>query len=502
MKPINNDDSNCINQSSNCIIYDGKDIKCVGIKNGDCLTAIVHELACKLCVVLDSLDVSEYDLACLDLKSCAPQDFKQLLQLLIDKICALEGIQNPTTGGTNGCPDCTVKLAPCFYYFDPKTGDQVVTSQLTDYVTLIGNTICELLDNLNLTVGGLQSQGKRLGVVEKQVSELQNRPAPVPSIVPTCVLASELTPIDVVLQALEQQFCQLRSATGLPDAIFNAIATQPENLNTQPALGTQGGKMDSIPGWVPAVKNLSDSIINMWLTVKDLRSAVTNIQVSCCPTPCNGVSVLLQATMPNINTLLLFFTGSIPAELSECNITGTLFKIADQSGHSINVTIPVVTNMNNPGGYPVVISGTPLNTSDNFTITADLCFKNNTAEVMCQSCLEYIFINTLNCPDVVYVPSLTAMSFSFAHTSGTKTYTVALYDSTGNTLLQSMIFPETNPTTVSGTFNGLTMGTIYKIRIFIIASNGVTTTCPFTVVTTSPNPCQPPSGVSAVITIP
>lgn len=502
MKPTNRDDKNCINQSSNCIIYDGKDIPCVGIKNGDCLTSIVHELACKLCGVLDSLDVTEYDLACLDLNACAPQDFKQLLQLLIDKICALEGIENPTTGATKGCPDCTVKLAQCFYYNDPKTGDQVTTSQLTDYVTLIGNTICELLNNLSLTVGGLQSQGKRLGVVEQKVSDLQNKPAAVPNIVPVCVLASKLTPIDVVLQALETQFCQLRSATGLPDAIFKAIAAQPENLNTQSALGTQGGRMDSIPEWVPAVKSLADSIQNMWLTVSDLRSAVKNIQVSCCPTSCSGVSVLVQATMPNINTLLLFFTGSIPSELSECNVTGTVFKIADQSGHSLNVTIPVVANMNNPGGYPIAISGTPLNTSDNFTITADLCFKNNTAEVMCQSCLEYVFINTLNCPLVVYVPNLTAMSFSFTHTSGTKTYTVALYDSTGNTLLQSMIFPETDPTTVSGTFTGLTMGTTYKIRVFILASNGVTTTCPFSVVTTSPNPCQPPSGVSAVISIP
>lgn len=501
MKPINRDDNGCVNSSSTCVVYDGKDLDCVGIKNGDCLTKIVHDLACKLCTVLDELSISEYDFSCLNLQQCAPKDFTGLLQLLIDRICALQGV-SPTAVGQNGCPNCVVQLATCFYYPDPKTGDQVITAQLTDYITLIGNTICGILNSQGQQQGVLVNHGQRLGTVEQKVTALQNAPTAIPSITPDCVLTPVPTTIDIVLQALEKQFCELRAATGLPNDLFKGISAQPAGLNTQNALGTQGGKMDSIPGWKSVVENVADSLTNIWLTIGDLRNAVTNIQLNCCPTPCSGLSVKLQVTMPNINQIILYFTGSIPVGLLECSIAGTLFTITDQSGHSINVTIPLAANINNPGGYPVTISGTPLNTADNFTITSDICFKNNTTGTTCDSCLEYVFVNTLNCPTVTFIAGLTTMAFSFSHTSGQKTYTVALYDSTGNTLLQSMIFPETNPATVSGTFNGLTMGTTYKVRVFILGTNGLTTTCPFTVVTTLPNPCPAPSAVTAIITIP
>ena len=500
MKPINHDDNNCISQSSDCVIYNGASIPCVGIKNGDCLTKSVHDLACKLCTVLSGLDVSSYDLSCFDLTRCAPEDFTQLLQLLIDRICALEGIESPT-GGTKGCPDCVVNLASCFQYQDLKTLDMVITSQLTDYVTLIGNTFCELLSQQGFTVQSLQNQGARLGVVEKTVATILTTPPALPSITPVCVLGAAPTTIDIVLQALEKQFCELRAATGQPSDLFNGIATQPTGLNTLPALGTQGGTMGSIPGWRTVVNNVGDAITNLWLTVSDLRSAVTNIQLNCCATPCQGVSIQLQATMPTVNNLILFFTGSIPQGLVECSIAGTVFNIADQSGHNINVTIPLVATMNNPGGFTVSIGGTPLNVGDNLTITSDICLKDNTLGTVCESCLEYIFVCTLNCPATTFIAGLTSMFFSFPHISGTKTYTVALYDSTGNTLLQSQTFPELNPTTVSGTFSGLTKGTTYKIRIFVVGNNGVQT-CPLTVVTTLPNPCPPPSAITALISIP
>lgn len=504
MKPINRDhDDGCIKSSSNCIVWNGKDLKCIGICYGDCLNEVIYNLAKSLCEVLEQLEVSEYDLSCFNLQSCAPKDFSALLQLIIDKICALEGIQNPNNPTGGGCPDnCTVSIAPCFYYNDPTTGDQVITSSLSNYITLIGNTLCELIAAIGQTVSGLQNQGGRLSVVEKKVAALQNAPTNIPSITPSCVLASVPTQINIVLQALESQFCELRTATGTPDQLFQGIAAQPVGLNTAPALGTQGGKMDSIPGWIPAVKNAADSINNIWLTISDLRSAVTNIQLNCCPTPCSGLSVLLQATLPSANTLMLFLTGSVPQGLTECNSLGTLFTIADQSGHILNVTIPIAANLNDPSGFPVNINGTPLNAADNFTITADVCFLNNTTGTKCQSCLEYIFVNTLTCPLLVFIAGLSSIEFSFPHSSGIKTYNVSLYDSTGNTVLQSEIFQENNPTTVTGTFSGLTLGTVYKVRLFIQGSNNIVTTCPFVVVSTLPNPCPPPSQVTAVITIP
>lgn len=499
MKPINRDEPGCNPTSSKCVIWDGESIPCLKICKGDSVSDVVYKLATEVCEILDMLKVSEYDLSCFDLTNCAPKDFTALLQLIIDRICALEGVDpaNPTASG--GCPDsCTVSMASCFYYNDLKTGDQVTTSSLTDYVALIGNKFCELLL-------AQATQELSLDNFNKRLSAIEDEPAPtvsLPSITPNCVSTKTPTRIDIVLQSLEQQFCELRAATGTPSQIFEGIAAQPAGLNNQDALGTSGGKVSSLPNWVDAVQNLSDSQTNLWVMIQDLRSAVTNIQLNCCASPCDGVAVQVTASMPNATQLVLYFTGAIPAGLVECSLEGTLFSIEDQSGHTLTTRIPLVANMNNASGYPIDISGSALVTSDNFTITSDICFKQDSTGTVCERCLEYVFVNTSSCPSVTYITGLTTIGFNFTHTSGIKTYSVVLYDSTGNTALQSQVFNATNPATISGTFTGLVAGTTYKARVIITSSNGLITYCPFTAVTTLPSACPPPTNVTVVITIP
>lgn len=91
MKPLNLDKSSCNPISSNCVIWGGPDIECVNLCKGDTITDVTYKLALELCQVMESLNVTNYDLACLDL-SCAPQDFNSLLQAIINKLCT-EGPQ-------------------------------------------------------------------------------------------------------------------------------------------------------------------------------------------------------------------------------------------------------------------------------------------------------------------------------------------------------------------------------------------------------------------------
>jgi hypothetical protein len=86
MKPLNLDKSTCSPISSNCVIWGGPDIECIGLCKGDTITDVTYKLALELCAVMESLNVNNYDLACLDL-SCAPDDFNSLLQAIIDKLC-------------------------------------------------------------------------------------------------------------------------------------------------------------------------------------------------------------------------------------------------------------------------------------------------------------------------------------------------------------------------------------------------------------------------------
>jgi hypothetical protein len=495
MKPNNSTTEGCTQTSSNCVTYQGVDIPCIGIKKGDCLTEDLHKIACRICEILKELNVSTYDLSCLNLETCAPPNFSALLQLIIDKICALQNIPSNNSTTKNGCPDCVVNIASCFYFADPKTGNQVTTLQLTDYITLIGNQLCTLITAAATQQAALSNHGQR-------IAALENKPAPVfnlPLITPVCVLPAKPTALDLVVVALEKQFCELVSATGTTTALYKAISQQPAGLNTSPALGTQGGVMSAIPGWASDPKNAADTINNIWLTIQDIRSAVSNIQANCCPTPCNGVSVKLQAAMPNPNVINLFFTGTIPEGLSECSGSGTMFKISDQSGHYINVSIPLAANMNNPSGYPVQLVGTPININDDLKIEADICFKNDTGTV-CQSKLCYTFVNTANCPLVNYIAGQNTINYSFP-ANFTATYAIDLFDSTGTVELQSAAVAVSAPVVLNGVFSGLDPGTVYKLRLRII-SEVKTTVCPFTSVTTVPNPCSPPNTLTVYITVP
>lgn len=507
MKPTNPDEKGCTPISSNCVIWQGPNIECIKLCKGDSISDVTFKLATELCKIMEELDVSNYDLSCLNLTQCDPENFQQLLQLIINKLCEALGLSVGTgsasrtstqSSTTTGCPDCTVTIAECFQFNNPSNGDPVTSLLLSDYVQLIGLKVCTLVLQINTQTSQITNLNNRVVILEK-------KPTPtftLPSILPVCVLPSAQTVITDVLVALEKQFCELRSATGTVTEIYNAIAIQPSNLNTAKALGTQGGTMGEISGWKLIVTDLSDSINNIWLTLADLRSAVTNIKLNCCATVCDGVAIVLNATLPSVNTLQLFFTGTIPAGLTECDeILGTLFTISDQSGNSINVRVKVIDNMNNPSGFPITLTGTPIVASDDLTITSNFCVQDAATGSTCQSCLEFVFINTLDCPAVNYTSGINTIEYSFSHTSGVKTYAIQLYNSAGTVLIESQTQSATNPTTISGTFSGLSANTTYKARVVVITTTK-TISCPFTPITTLLDPCPAPTTVIAILSIP
>lgn len=496
MNPLNNKSEGCTPISSNCVLWQGPDIPCIDLCNGDSVSDVVFKLATELCEIMDMLDIDGYDLSCLKIQSCAPTDFKALVQLLIERICALENIPASTSTGTTGCPNCMVNIATCFQYVDPATSDTVTQLLLDQYVKKIGLKVCELVTQINTANTGLANLNDR-------VTTLENEPDPtfnLPNITPVCVLDPVPTPLDQVVIELEKEFCELIGATGTPTQIYQGISTEDSNIGDKPALG-KSGTMDSYTNWENLVRNLADSVSNIWVVITDLRAAVTNIQENCCPTVCSGVEISLSASLPNANTLVIFLTGTLPAGMVSCTPLGTLFTIKDESGHTITTVIDIAANLNNPAGFPVTISGTPLDTADNFDISANPCFEDSASKSVCQSCIEYTLINSLDCPSVTYSQTTTTISYSFPHISGTVTYTIEVWNNAGTTLVQSQSIGVSGATTVSGTFSGLTAGTTYKVRVTV--NNGIETEeCPFVAVTTSANPCPPPQSVTTTLTIP
>lgn len=507
MKPLNHDDPGCNYTTSNCVIWQGPDIPCLKLCKGDTISDVTFKLATEVCQILDILKVDAYDLSCFNLTSCKPDDFTQLLQFILNRLCAVEKcsgcvpscdgaittpIPTPTDGG---CPDCVVAIAPCFY-FQNNLGDTVTSMQLLDYITAIGNRICSNVQNVS-------NQQKTLNNHEQRIVVLEEEPAAVyvpPTVTPSCVLPPAPTEMDVVLTALEQQFCQLRGATGVSDALYQNISKQCAGLNSERALNGSGSTMASLQGWASSVSTVAQSLGNMWITICDMRQAIKTIQLNCCPTGCDGIELTMLAIL-NGDILSIYVNGTIPAGFLQC--TGnTQIKITDSAGGYATYNFNLIGYLNNPSGYPVNLTGSPINTSLDLVIAIEPCLENSSTNATCKSYLSYNLVNSASCPSVTYNTTQTTISYNFTSALGDYTYNIQVWDNAGATMIVNQIQIISGVQTVSGTFTGLGIGTNYKVRVTIQATACPTCepiNCPFVTIATNPPTCPAPEATSASI---
>lgn len=496
MKPINAEENGCSPTSSNCVIWQGKDIPCISLCNGDTISDVVYKLTIELCDVLDQLDVSTYDISCLGLANYVPTDFHDFFQVLINKICELRECCDSQTDpdGFGGCPDCIVNVAPCFYYTN-ELGDQVTTMQLKDYIIAIGNRTCTNSSDISTINVTLADHEVRITALESE------GPSPTPEIMvtPICTLAQ--TPVDIATAyyALEQHVCAILTALGEPNELFQAISKQAPGLAQQKTLSNTGETMSALPGWSNIVEDVADSIGNIWLTINDIRAAVKTIQANLIPT-CDSISLALQGVLVSDESIKLYLTGNIPSGFVTCNSLGTLVTISDTTGGSFTQYVDIVAIINNPTGYAINIAGTPINTASNINIDMQPCLRNDNLGSTCQSVLHYTIVNESNCPNVTYNVTQGSIEYTASSITGTATYTVELWNNAGGTMLSSQVQTLTYPEILHGTFLGLSFGTNYKIRVKVTI-NDVDNFCPFTTVTTLPSACPAPTNVIPEIVI-
>lgn len=280
MKPLNLDNKPCSPISSNCVIWQGPDIPCIKLCTGDTVSDVVFKLATELCTVLDTLNVTNYDLSCFNLTACGPNDFQALIQFLIEQICAL---QNPTaTTTTDGAnTDTLVKVAPCFVV----GGVTVMT--VSQYAQAIGEKICSLIDQITAINNSINS-------LDIRVTALEAAPAPtftLPSIIVDCtlsptILAGNSYQIDLVLSALINDsttgYCSLISATGTPADIITAVQSQciaDSDLTLTSgvpfATAYAGSWIDNAD-----LETSADAITNLWLVVCDMYNYLERFNVT------------------------------------------------------------------------------------------------------------------------------------------------------------------------------------------------------------------------------
>jgi hypothetical protein len=287
MKPLNLDNKPCSPISSNCVIWQGPNIPCIKLCTGDTVSDVVFKLATELCVVLDTLNVTNYDLSCFNLTACGPNDFQALIQFLIEQICALQtevtSIADPATNTTTKSTgaETLVTVAPCFVV----NGVTVMT--VSEYAQVIGTAVCSLVSQISAINASITN-------LDVRVTALESAPAPtftLPSIIVDCTLSSSVTSgnsyqINVVLNALlndnTRGYCALIASTGLPSEIIDAVQSQciadaDLTLTSGVAFATAyaGSWVDNAD-----LETSADAITNLWLVVCDIYNYLESFNVA------------------------------------------------------------------------------------------------------------------------------------------------------------------------------------------------------------------------------
>jgi hypothetical protein len=282
----------CVPMSSSCVIWNGPDIPCINLCKGDSIEKVVYNLATVLCQITEGiLDVTTLDFKCLvEEAQDNPTTLIATIQLLIDKVCELNELEAGGVGGIVTTTPTPIPLPECLYYIED--GDTITQLPPDEYSEYLATKICIILETLASVNIAIESMNVRLTIVENTLEAIEGENSALITVQTQC--ASGTTPgltlsIQEAFSNFENTFCQLQSLLGSNASLSTAIAKECAGLDSAPQINDQEGIMSELAGWVSTPTTLSQTIVNMWITLCDMRSALQSI-VSAEAYPCAVVS--------------------------------------------------------------------------------------------------------------------------------------------------------------------------------------------------------------------
>jgi len=377
----NTAEQGCVPVSSNCVVWQGPNLACLNLCNGDTVSDVVYKVAEKLCTIQSELVLTDQQLSCL-LTFCssvgpAPttKTVSAVLDFIIKKVCCLntrittlESGSGSGSGTGTQAVDPLLNVAQCLQFQDPATGQTITQLAHTQYTLRIGNQYC----SLKAVVDQHTSQ---ITTLTTRVTALEARPIAqaLPTVVPNCILTpGTATAMNLVLDELENQYCLLRGVLGTNTQLTTATASQCANLSSANAL-SQPGTMSGYTGWNASVTNLAQAFQNLWITVCDIRAAVASLKGSA-TVDCTQFVLSFDASANNDRTeiTLDFNPGTIiPAGFSNAAIGSKVVVSDGTNSKTFDINL---TNLAASGVFTAVVAGgsvvgTALNTSQPYTVT-------------------------------------------------------------------------------------------------------------------------------------
>jgi hypothetical protein len=264
MIPSNsNNKAGCDPISSNCVIWQGPDLSCVEVCNGDTVSDVVANL-CNRLIAMEAEDGTSLDLSTIDkstLDGTTSTTLTELIQQIIDNL-ATESAKADNSGLT--CTEaslCESNLPECL---QKNAGGSLVLGT-SAYLEFLGTEVCNVVNDLSqLTKGAVTAN-------TNNITQLQSDQYETPKIYTSSIgTPSSLQSIDTVLQKFELEYSLLKNALNTPTALYGGVSAQGEMLPLDPA-GWQGT-------YNFAPTTVSHTIENLWSVIKDLRSTVTTLE--------------------------------------------------------------------------------------------------------------------------------------------------------------------------------------------------------------------------------
>ena len=392
MPPIssNINKETCSPISSNCIVWQGPDLKCIDVCTGQPLSETLYNVAMKVCELQTQLDLTDLDLKCIfDICAACPEPQKTLavvLQLLIDKVCSLQDIID-SLNTTSTTSDPLVRMAVCFQYTDPSTGDVIKDLPHTQYTKRIGVEVCNLANQIAAVLLDITNLQDQIDALDVRVTILEGQT--LPQVTLTCINPG-LQPMDTAIEAIEADYCGLRALLGPNPDIASIVDAEPTSLPVYKLTDPTSVL------WSTASINAAESLEKMWLAINDLRSAVKLIQDNCCKVTCDDIVVDFDVTVDLANDeMTLFFLpkSSVPTGWYDCNtVNGTKFNITDGGGNSSYFYIKLREDVFDDNtvlqdGYTLTIPGA-IDPKKGMTITSDVCLTDGGT-----TCVKCITVN-------------------------------------------------------------------------------------------------------------
>jgi len=472
MIPIRNKTDACSPISSNCIIWQGPDIPCIELCKGDTISDVVGQLALQLCELVEQTvelnpDLSGLDLACILPVGGAPETLVETLQLIIDKICLTT---EPGRLVSVGLPECLQYTA---------NGSLVTALPINDYVLLLANKICDILESIDIINSQILDLTTRVITLENCVLPCDNSAQDI-IVVPSCLLPSVNTPASDLLLELEAVFCSLRTATGTPAQIINAVSSQ--CITGSQTILSGLGTYSSLSGWSNTPSTLAESTKNLWLVVCDMYQAIKDIQLNCCPGACDSVTFGYTTTVnydsSNIATSINFnfTTSSIPVGFTDP--TGfSKITLQDANGLQAQQVVSVASLQSNPSGINV-----SLGTLNKFApIDVSVLFKVTDGTSACEDGQDSVVTLDIPCPTFTATPNATTIDVNFTNVLGLGA-SYQIFAVNGTNIFSNTVTNQGS--TVNSTITGLTASTAYTVYI-ITTIDGVSKTCPSQTITTT-----------------